>query len=181
VTNWFERLKGRAGRIDDKGDTETVRRIVGELERLDPARARYLAGFAYVLSRGSRADLKIGPAETERMSDIVGSVGELTASQSALVVEIAKAQSRMFGGTEDFLVTREFRDISTLDQRRELLACLVEIAATEDGISTIEEAEISKVARELDLTHDDYIAALQKRSSERNVLRNPARGPTTRE
>jgi uncharacterized tellurite resistance protein B-like protein len=147
---------------------------------IQPAR-RYLAAFAYLLSRVSRADLKIGPAETERMSDIVGSVGELPASQSALVVEIAKAQSRMFGGTEDFLVTREFRDISTLDQRRELLACLVEIAATEDGISTIEEAEISKVARELDLTHDDYIAALQKRSSERNVLRNPARGPTTRE
>ena len=137
MTSWFERLKGRASRTDDKGDTDTVRRIVGELERLDPARARYLAAFAYLLSRVSRADLKIGPAETERMSDIVGSVGELPASQSALVVEIAKAQSRMFGGTEDFLVTREFRDISTLDQRRELLACLVEIAATEDGISTI--------------------------------------------
>jgi uncharacterized tellurite resistance protein B-like protein len=179
VTSWFERFKGRSSRNDDKGDTDTVRRIVGELERLDPARARYLAAFAYLLSRVSRADLKIGPVETDRMGDIVRRVGDLPAGQAALVVEIAKAQSRMFGGTEDFLVTREFRDISTLDQRREVLACLVEIAATEDGISAIEEAEISKVARELDLTHDDYIAALQARSSERNVLRKPGNGPAT--
>ena len=179
MTGWFERLTGRASQTDDKGDTDTVRRIVGELELLDPARARYLAAFAYLLSRVSRADLKIGPLETERMNDIVRRVGELPAGQAALVVEIAKAQSRMFGGTEDFLVTREFRNISTLDQRRELLACLVEIAATEDGISAVEEAEISKVARELDLTHDDYIGALQARSSERNVLRNPAHDPTT--
>jgi len=181
VTSWFERLKVNASRTDDKGDTDTVRRIVSELERLDPARARYLAAFAYLLSRVSRADLKIGPLETERMGEIVQRVGVLPESQATLVIEIAKAQSRMFGGTEDFLVTREFRNISTVDQRRELLACVVEIAATEDGISAIEEAEISKVARELDLTHDDYIAALQARSSERNVLRNPARGPATQD
>jgi uncharacterized tellurite resistance protein B-like protein len=170
--SWFDRLKSFGSETrDDAGDTDTVRRIVSELERLEPDRARYLAAFAYLLSRPARADLRIGQAETDRMTGIVKDVGALPAAQAALVVEIAKAQSRMFGGTEDFLVTREFRNISTLEQRRELLQCLVEIAAAEEGISTAEESEIGNVARELGLSHDEFIAALQTRAGDRNVLR----------
>ncbi len=37
------------------GDTETVQRIVRELEALEPARARDLAAFAYILGRVARA------------------------------------------------------------------------------------------------------------------------------
>ena len=43
-----------AARSDSHGDTQTVRRIVGELDKLEPARARYLASFAYVMSRVAR-------------------------------------------------------------------------------------------------------------------------------
>jgi hypothetical protein len=37
------------------------------------------------------------------------------------------------GGTEDYLVTREFREISTPAQRRELLDCLFAAAAATRG------------------------------------------------
>ena len=37
-----------------------MRRIVGELDRLDRERARFLAAFAYVLSRVAAADLDLG-------------------------------------------------------------------------------------------------------------------------
>ena len=53
------------------GDTETVRRIVHELDKLDPERARYLAAFAYVLSRVAGADLHISAVETTSMIDLV--------------------------------------------------------------------------------------------------------------
>ena len=54
----------------DSGDTETVRRIAGELERLPAEKARYLAGFAYVLARVAHADLDIDDAETAEMERI---------------------------------------------------------------------------------------------------------------
>jgi uncharacterized tellurite resistance protein B-like protein len=154
-------------------DTDTVRRIAGELERLDAAEARYVAAFAYVLSRVARADLKVSDAETAAMVAIVSRVANLAEPQAALVVEIAKNQGRLFGGTEDFLVTREFREISTDAQRAQLLDCLFSVAASEAGISAEEESQIRQIASELGFTHDEYIAVRLKYTDQRTVMRHP--------
>jgi uncharacterized tellurite resistance protein B-like protein len=154
-------------------DTDTVRRIAAELERLDGAQARYVAAFAYVLSRVARSDLTISDAETAAMVSIVARVARLPVAQATLAVEIAKNQSRLFGGTEDFLVTREFRDISTDSQRRELLDCLFSVAASENGISAEEESQIRQIASELGFAQDEYIAIRLKYRDQRTVMRHP--------
>src|SRR5258705_13077036 len=86
-----------------QGDTDTVRRIVGELDKLAPERARYLAAFAYVLSRVAGADSNFSAVETATMVDLVQKIGRLPEPQATLVVEIAKSQNKLFGGTENFL------------------------------------------------------------------------------
>jgi hypothetical protein len=48
-------------------ETETVRKIVGALDSMDPGRARYIAAFAFILCRVARADLHISPSETSLM------------------------------------------------------------------------------------------------------------------
>ena len=53
------------------GQTDTVRKIVDALDRLEPQHARYLAAFGYILSRVARADLKVSPEETREMERIV--------------------------------------------------------------------------------------------------------------
>src|SRR5262245_13719047 len=97
----------------DQGDTETVVRIVRELDKLDPQRARFLASFAYVLSRVAGADDRISDIETATMVDLVERKGKIQRAQATLVVEIAKNQNKLFGATEDFLVTREFKSLAT--------------------------------------------------------------------
>ncbi len=82
-------------------ETETVRRIVGELESLPPDRARHLAGFAYTLGRAANSDGDISDDETALMEKIVIEHGRIPEAQAILVVEIAKQQERLFGGTED--------------------------------------------------------------------------------
>ena len=57
-------------RGSDAGDTATVRRIAAELDRLPAEKARYLAGFAYVLARVAHADLDIDDDETAEMERI---------------------------------------------------------------------------------------------------------------
>jgi uncharacterized tellurite resistance protein B-like protein len=136
-------------------ETATVRRIVARLEALPPAEARFLAAFAYVMSRAANADLEISENETGVMEQFVIQHGHLDESQAILVVEMAKLQARTQGGTEDYVVTREFREISTPEQRLDLLRCCFAIEAA-DGTITAEEASVSnEIARELDIEAHD--------------------------
>jgi len=153
------------------GDTETVRKIAARLEALPPERARYVAAFAYVLSRVAHADFEISDDESRAMEGIVRERGGLPEDQALLVVEIAKAQSRLFGGTENFLVTREFAGLAGDEERRELLDCLFAVAAAEGGISAAEDAQVRQIASELGFTHQQFVDARRAWSHERNVLK----------
>jgi len=155
----------------EQGDTDTVRRIVGELDRIDPSLARYLAAFAYVLSRVASADLGVSDVESEKMAQIIRRLGHLSEEQAVLVVELAKTQNRLFGGTEDFLVAREFRGIATDSQRQQLLDCLFAVAAADDEVSAEEEGQIRQIASELGFSHAEYVAARMAYSDKRSVFR----------
>ena len=136
----------------EAGDTESVRRIAANLERLEPSRAKYLAAFAYVLARVANADLEIDPTETQEMERSLAATSDLSQSEIALAVEIAKSQARLLGGTENYVVTREFRKVSTPEQRGQLLQCLYAVAAADGTISSIESSEIVGIAEELGFT-----------------------------
>jgi uncharacterized tellurite resistance protein B-like protein len=155
---------------DSPGDTETVRRIVGELEALDADTARYLAAFAYILGRVAHADLHISAEETRAMEEIVHGQGHLPEEQAILVVQIAKSQNKLFGSTENYLVTREFGEISDRLQREELLDCLFAVSAADELISVAEEEEVRRIASELGFTHKEYIGARKKYSEYRAVI-----------
>ena len=135
-----------------RGETATVRRIAARLSRLDPTTARYLAAFAYVLARVAHADLRIEETETLEMTRVIRDLAALSEEEAALVVEIAKSQARLLGGTENYVVTREFRRVSSPEQRTRLLECLYAIAAADGTISNAEATEISAVADELGFT-----------------------------
>ncbi len=154
-------------------DTDTIRRIVASLERLDPGHARYIAAFAYILARVALADRVISHEETHVMETLVARHGGLTPGQAILVVQIAKSQTQIFGGTEDFLVTREFEQISTHEQKIGLLDCLFAVSAAADGIATVEDNEIRRIAMELKIPHDEYIRIRVTHRGELNVLREP--------
>ena len=143
---------------DSAAETATARRIVARLEALPPAEARFLACFAYVMSRAANADLDISADETALMEQFSVQYGGLDTAQAVLVVEMAKIQARSHGGTEDFVVTREFRSISTPAQRLALLRCCFAVGAVDGTISAPEAGTINEIARELDLELNDVNA-----------------------
>jgi uncharacterized tellurite resistance protein B-like protein len=143
---------------DSAAETATARRIVARLEALPPDEARYLACFAYVMSRAANADFDISAEETALMERFAVEYGGLDTAQAVLVVEMAKIQARVNGGTEDFVVTREFRTISTPEQRLALLRCCFAIGAADSSISAAEASTINEIARELDLEAADVNA-----------------------
>jgi len=159
------------GAKTDHGATDTVRRIVGELDRLDRSRARFLAAFAYVLSRVAAADLNISEVETEKMIEVVQRLGQIPEEQAVLVVAIATNQNQLFGSTEDYLVTREFQEIASDEQRHELLDCLFAVSAANDTITGDEEAQIRQIASELGFSHKEFIQARLAYTDKRSVFK----------
>ena len=166
----FLGLKDSPEKNQDAGDTESVRRIAANLERLEPNRAKYLAAFAYVLARAANADLEIDPTETTEMEHSLAAISDLSESEIALAVEIAKSQARLLGGTENYVVTREFRKISTPEQRGQLLQCLYAVAAADGTISSVESSEIVGIAEELGFTRMEANALRSQYREKLSVL-----------
>jgi len=157
--------------------TATVREIVRQLDGLEPERARFLAAFAYVLSRVANADLDISAEETAEMERIVSSLGGLPEEQAVLVVQIAKSQQLLFGGTEDFLVTRELGALADHGAKEQLLHCLFAVSAADDAIDAAEENEIRRIAEELGFEHREFSDIRSRYNDKRTVLQGLPQAP----
>jgi len=158
---------------DAAGETDTVRRVVSALERMEPEAARFVARFAYVLGRVAAADQDVSPEETRIMERTVMDRGGLGEEQAILVVQIAKSQHALFGGTEDYLVTREFAATATREQKVALLDCCMAVAAVDADVSVPEDDAVREIAAELGLSHADFIAARSAYRDSLAVLKTP--------
>jgi uncharacterized tellurite resistance protein B-like protein len=138
-------------------DQDVLRGVLDALDRLDPDRARHLAGFAYLLGRVAHADQHVSPEETAAMEQHVADEGRIPREQAMLVVSLAKTSNLLFGGTANFLVAREFGNTATHEQKLALIRCLFAVSAAEARISVAEESEIQRIARELKVEHADVV------------------------
>jgi len=154
-------------------DTATVRQIVDELDHLPPERARYVAAFAYVLSRVAHADLEITEDETRSMERLVVEYGGLPEEQAVIVVQMAKTQNLLCGGTENYLVTREFNRIASREDKLALLRCLFSVSAADETVSTVEDNVIRQISGELRLPHSDFIEVRSEFRDYLGVFKEP--------
>lgn len=148
-------------------EDETIRQIAEQLESLEPDRASFMATFAYVLARVAGADLHIDDTELAEMRRVLVSVAGIGEEEAALVSSIATSQMEQVGATQNFLVTRRFREISSRAQRVRLLHCLFAVAAADDTITGDESNEVLNIADELGLSREE---ALGIRSGFRDKL-----------
>lgn len=168
----FLGIGGAAPSSDRSSETETVRKVVDALDRMEPGRARFVAAFGYLLSRVANADLDISPQETRAMERLVMQYGGLPEEQALIVVQMAKERAQLFGGTENFLVAREFDRIATREQKLALLDCLFAVSAADDEISVVEDNEIRAITSELHLDHPDFIRVRSRWTDYLSVLKN---------
>jgi len=138
----------------DPDDTQTVRRIAAQLDALPVDRARYLAAFAYILMRAAAADMDISDVEARAIEQLVAEYGGLPEAQAVLVTQIARNQSLLYGSTEDYLVTRQFHDLASNEERLRLLRCCYLVGAADDTITAEESDTLQEIAKELDIDRD---------------------------
>jgi uncharacterized tellurite resistance protein B-like protein len=152
-------------------EAEVVHRISQQLDSIDPADARHLSLFAFLLARVAHVDLVVQPAEVAEMERLVATHGGLTASQAAMVIEIARATQKLLGPTHNFVAIREFRDAATSEQKLGLLHCLFAVAAADGVVTGDEEEEIRTISRGLLLEDRDYLAVRSAFGDKRSVLK----------
>ena len=133
------------------GETATVRRIVARLEAMPPERARFLASAAYTLARAAHADLDISDEETAAIEAELRREGSLDEATAVLIAQMAKLQANTVGGTEDYVVTREFKALASPAARVDVLRGCFAISAASGSISAEETAVLNQIAGELDI------------------------------
>jgi len=168
----FDKVLGDEPVKDVVAGTEGVRSIVEELEDLPVEQARYVAAFAYVLGRAANADHDISDEEIQRMQKILMRIGGLQPEVALLAVRAAVHRNELFGTTDDFVVTREFRDVSTVEQRREIINGAFAITAADDSISGIEETVVRQIAGELGFSDQEYLGLRARWNDKRDVFKN---------
>jgi tellurite resistance protein len=189
----FRRFLGNAARAEPElaprptkplsstaGETATVRRIVARLEEMPPERARLIASAAYTLARAAHADLDISDDESTAIEQELQRDGALDEPTAVLVTEMAKLQAKTVGGTEDYVVTREFKALATDAQRLDVMRACFVIGAASGEISAEEAAVLNQIAGELDVTADDLNAIRvehhERLSSVRQLRRMTGKG-----
>ncbi len=150
--SFFRRQSGPAST-----DSDAIASLAEGLGDLPPDRARFVAGFALLLSRIAAADHDVTADEAAMLERLVREKTGLPDAQAALVVERARAHQRRHGGTDDFLVTRELTDRLTYDEKLSMLDCLFAVAAADERIRTQESNELGRIANELRVEHKDLV------------------------
>jgi uncharacterized tellurite resistance protein B-like protein len=169
----------REGAAPEFDSLEAIERA---LPGVDRSRRRYVACFAYILTRSARADQQLTEDESRAMERLVGEHAGIAAGEAAEAVRLAVVQGRRSGGTDDFVVTRMFDSLATHAEKLALIDALFALTAVDASIVTVEDNEIRRIANELKIEHADYIAVRSKHLQHLAVLRRgggpdgPARG-----
>ncbi len=148
-----------------------VRLVTERLAGLEPMRARFLAVFAMVLARAARADLEVSDDERWVMAQILAEHTDLPNDQIDLLLDMVVYRNRLFGASDDYVATRQFKEIAGEHHRECILRCLFAVCAADDSISLVEEEEIRQIASELGFSHEQYTAARAEFRDKREVLR----------
>jgi uncharacterized tellurite resistance protein B-like protein len=175
MKSWLQSWLGVQASPDSDAH-DALRGLLDALDRLEPERARYLARFAYLLGRVAHADQHVSAEETRIMEQLVAREGALPDEHAMLVVGLAKTSSLLFGGSDDFIIARDFSATASYDQKLALLRCLFAVSTAEGNISMAEEREIQRIARELKiepadlvrlrLEHQQHLPGLSRREPE---------------
>jgi len=159
---------------DAHAESSALRDLMNSLDELEPDHAHQVARFAYMLGRVALADRHVSDEETRAMERLVAAQAGLTADQATVVVGLAKNSNRLFGGTADFEVARDFSEAASYDEKLALATCLFTVAGEDRSISLSEETEIHRILNQLKILPEDLRALRSRHARLLPGLTSPA-------
>ena len=168
--SFLARFLGSSSKSNTASEPRSMQPLLTALSELEPERARYLAAFAYVMSRVAAADRIIDPAEVDQMRRSLIDEGGLPMEQAELVVSLATAEAKEYGGSQDYVITRRLAELTPKDERSRVLQCAISVAAADKTIDGHEEHELRKIAKQLGFSDAQFLKSLNRFRDLRSVL-----------
>lgn len=149
----------RDDQIDDYIKNTIYYQLKSQSEEIDlPEQTlRKLCLAAGLLARISAVDSGISDEEKQTIENTLVAQWGLSHKKARVVAQISC--ERTLRGLDNFRLARGFFECTTIDERRDFLKCLFQIANASDKTSYDETEEIRKIANSLKLTHKDFIEA----------------------
>lgn len=142
----------------DAREPASLREIGARLSSLPAEDARFVAAFAYLLARVAGADLDTASHERDTMAQRLESAAGLEPDRAAMLADAAIAAAHTHSASDDHLVARAYREMSSDEERNLLVRCLYAVAAADASITTVEDNEIFEIATEIGLGRTDVVA-----------------------
>lgn len=142
----------------DARDPASLREIADRVAALPVEEARFVAAFAYLLARVAGADLRTDGEERAAIAQRLEVATGIGVERAQMLADVAIAAAGRHVASDDHLVARAYRGMSTDEQRRQLVRCLYAVAAADARISNLEDNEVFEIATEIGLSRTDVIA-----------------------
>lgn len=114
---------------------------------------------AALMMEVARADFALEPIELDAIRHLLIRHFALTQEEVSLLTE--EATERIDAATCLYEFTRVVNELATVEQKRELITLMWQVAMADDTLSRYEEHVIRKVADLLYLPHSEFIRAKQ--------------------
>jgi uncharacterized tellurite resistance protein B-like protein len=124
---------------------------------LPEQKLKQLCLAAGLLARISAVDSGISDREKQTIRQVLSKQWTLSEQEAHIITEISC--NRTLKGLDYFHLTRGFFDCTSLDQRKNFIKCLFQIANASNKTSYAETEEIRKISNSLKLSHKDFIEA----------------------
>jgi uncharacterized tellurite resistance protein B-like protein len=153
----------RENRIDDYIENTIYYQLKSESEKkgikidLPEKKLKQLCLAAGLLARIAAVDSGISEQEKQAIRDVLSKQWALTEQEAYIITEISC--NRTLKGLDYFRLTRGFFDCTNLEQRKNFIKCLFQIANASGKSSYEEIEEIRRISNSLKLSHKDFIEA----------------------
>lgn len=142
-----------------------------EMKTAEPESARIVVAVAGLLASVAHADRRYTPQEKAYMHDALRRLDGLTAEGADAVCAVIEKQGVTIGAQNPQAFTRELRERTDVELRREVLDVLVDLAAADGELSLSETDLLRRTCTALGLEPQDYLQAQQRHRDKLSTLK----------
>jgi uncharacterized tellurite resistance protein B-like protein len=142
-----------------------------EMKGADPDSARIVAAVGGLLASVAHADRRYTAQEKAYMHDALRRLDGLTAEGADAVCALIEKQGMIIGAHNPQAFTRELRERTDIELRREVLDVLVDLAAADGELSLSETDLLRRTCSALGLGPQDYLHAQERHRDKPSTLK----------
>jgi uncharacterized tellurite resistance protein B-like protein len=145
--------------------------IRAQLPDADDEAVRLVTAITGLLACVAYADRKYTPAEQAHVERALRGVQGLDAAAVETIVAALREHIVRIATVNTHAYTRDLRQLTDLEVRREVLDVLLDLAASDDELALAETDLLRRIASAMGLTSDDYLRSQARHRERLSVLK----------